>query len=129
MHIAIRRNTDLLRESRSSRYSRCKLLTPDEFSGVVGWREGYSHAWIEADGVIVDITADQFQDISERVIVTTCSPWHGSFTREDNPHEALLGRTRSHEADFHVYDANTASQCEEIYAVIIEQIEGVALLL
>jgi hypothetical protein len=34
MHIAIRRNTDLLRESRSSRYSRRKILTPDEFSGL-----------------------------------------------------------------------------------------------
>jgi hypothetical protein len=29
-----RRNTDLLCESRSSRYSRCKLLTPDEFYGL-----------------------------------------------------------------------------------------------
>jgi hypothetical protein len=32
MHIAIRRNTDLLRESRSSRYSRRKILASGEFS-------------------------------------------------------------------------------------------------
>jgi hypothetical protein len=34
MHIAIRRNNDLLRESRSWRYSRRKILMPDEFSGL-----------------------------------------------------------------------------------------------
>src|SRR4029077_12089063 len=34
LRVAIRRNTDLLRESRSSRYSRRKILTPDEFSGL-----------------------------------------------------------------------------------------------
>ena len=35
MHIAIRRNTDLLRESRSSRYSRRKILTLMNFPGYV----------------------------------------------------------------------------------------------
>jgi hypothetical protein len=35
LRVAIRRNTDLLRESRSSRYSRRKILTPDEFSGLM----------------------------------------------------------------------------------------------
>jgi hypothetical protein len=33
MHIAIRRNTDLLRESRSSRYSRRKIFTLMNFPG------------------------------------------------------------------------------------------------
>jgi hypothetical protein len=35
-----------------------------------------THAWIERNGLIVDITADQFDDIDERVIVTTVSAWH-----------------------------------------------------
>lgn len=35
-----------------------------------------SHAWVERCGLIVDITADQFADISERVIVTTDRTWH-----------------------------------------------------
>src|SRR6201994_3861363 len=43
MHIAIRRNTDLLRESRSSRYSRRKILTRDEFSGL-DWRTGVARS-------------------------------------------------------------------------------------
>ena len=35
MHIAIRRNIDLLRESRSSRYGRRKILAAGEFSGLM----------------------------------------------------------------------------------------------
>ena len=34
MQLAIRRNNDLLRESRSWRYSRRKIPRPDEFSGL-----------------------------------------------------------------------------------------------
>ena len=54
------------------------------------WR---SHAWLEADGVIVDITADQFPEIAEPVIVTMHSVWHKKFRQE-----------RRHEADYHVYE-------------------------
>jgi hypothetical protein len=36
MQMAIRLNTDLLRESRSWRYSRRKILRPDELSGLIG---------------------------------------------------------------------------------------------
>jgi hypothetical protein len=43
------------------------------FAYILGWREtdrGWgSHAWLEAAGVIVDITADQFPEIDEKVIV------------------------------------------------------------
>jgi hypothetical protein len=35
-----------------------------------------SHAWVERGALIVDITADQFTDVSERVIVTTDRTWH-----------------------------------------------------
>jgi hypothetical protein len=84
------------------------------FQYVCGWREGHSHAWIEANEVIVDITADQFPEILERVIVTNCSPWHGSFERRGDPHEA----------DYLIYDANTAERCEETYRIILEKIEN-----
>jgi hypothetical protein len=40
------------------------------FQYVCGWREGYSHAWLEADGIIIDITADSFPDRSDALIVT-----------------------------------------------------------
>lgn len=38
-----------------------------------------SHAWIEQNSLIIDITADQFPEIDGPVIVTNESPWHASF--------------------------------------------------
>lgn len=35
-----------------------------------------SHAWLNRDGLIVDITADQFDETKEAVIVSRDSPWH-----------------------------------------------------
>ncbi len=38
-----------------------------------------SHAWLERDGLFVDITADQFADAPSSIIVEMSSPWHTSF--------------------------------------------------
>ncbi len=35
-----------------------------------------THAWVERYGLIVDITADQFPDVSEPVVLTTNRTWH-----------------------------------------------------
>ena len=40
-----------------------------------------SHAWLRQGRVIVDITADQFEEVDETVIVTSYSPWHDSFNQ------------------------------------------------
>ncbi len=58
------------------------------FTYVSGWRGhpnsgGYSHAWLEADGIIVDITAEQFAGIDQKVIVTRHSDWHAAFQRNE----------------------------------------------
>jgi len=45
--------------------------------------DGESHAWIETDGIIVDITGDQFAEISDAVIVTLDGAWHRQFS--DHP--------------------------------------------
>ena len=45
--------------------------------------DGESHAWIETDGLIVDITGDQFIEIAEAVIVTADPTWHRRFS--DSP--------------------------------------------
>jgi hypothetical protein len=42
--------------------------------------DGESHAWIETDGIIVDITGDQFAEIDEGVIVTRDFAWHRQFS-------------------------------------------------
>lgn len=50
-------------------------VNTDVYEGEV-WRG--SHAWLEVDGVTIDITADQFGEAP--VIVTRHSPWHDTLT-------------------------------------------------
>lgn len=44
-----------------------------------GVRRGKSHAWLQKDDIIADITADQFRDQNSSVIVTKDRAWHSKF--------------------------------------------------
>jgi len=46
---------------------------------VWGMRGEQSHAWLECGDLIVDITADQFPEIKEKILVTTDRYWHKIF--------------------------------------------------
>jgi len=87
------------------------------FMYVLGTREGgkngHSHAWLEAEGVLVDITADQFPEIDQKVIVTTRSDWHATFEREEVRDKA----------DFRIYDERTVAALERAYAAILAEME------
>lgn len=52
-------------------------------------RDGHSwsHAWVLVDGVILDITADQFEEVGAPVLVVRVddSPWHAGWVRDDLP--------------------------------------------
>ncbi len=50
-----------------------------EFDLILGMRWKKSHAWLLQNKIILDITADQFDDQKEKVIVTTNSKWHDAF--------------------------------------------------
>ena len=64
----------------------------DYVGGMRGEGDGrHSHAWIKQGDIIIDITADQFDEIEAPVIVPNASAWHDSFDTE------IL-----HEADIHV---------------------------
>ncbi|WP_426502926.1 hypothetical protein ACPPVO_35540 [Dactylosporangium sp. McL0621] len=39
----------------------------------------HTHAWLEQNGLILDITADQFPDINEPVVLTWAPGWHAQF--------------------------------------------------
>jgi hypothetical protein len=39
----------------------------------------HTHAWLEQDGLILDITADQFPDVDEPVLLTQDPSWHARF--------------------------------------------------
>lgn len=41
-----------------------------------------SHAWLSNGALIVDITADQFEDAPSKIIVVEHSLWHATFTTE-----------------------------------------------
>jgi hypothetical protein len=47
-----------------------------------------SHAWLKQGRIIVDITADQFPEVQEEVIVTTRSAWHRQWSIEGKPRPA-----------------------------------------
>jgi hypothetical protein len=90
-----------------------------KFEYVLGWcADGEvngrrSHAWMEADGIIVDITADQFSEIDQKVIVTTDRTWHRRFERE--PGDCA--------EDYRVFDANTVSTLGGVYGIILAAME------
>lgn len=48
-----------------------------------------THAWIERDGLVVDITANQFIEIDDPVLVTNAKDWHLQFA-EDTRHAAVI---------------------------------------
>ncbi len=49
------------------------------FVYVCGMRDGHSHAWLQRDDLIVDITGDQFSDNHDPVCVSRGSAWHAEF--------------------------------------------------
>lgn len=49
---------------------------------ICGERNCETHIWLEIEGVIVDITADQFEDIDEAVIVVESSIFHDKFEKK-----------------------------------------------
>jgi hypothetical protein len=60
-----------------------------EFEFVLGVRKqkSHSHAWLEQEGLIVDITADQFKGMNSGVFVSQNGSWHRQFI-EENRHIA-----------------------------------------
>ncbi|MBL0385622.1 hypothetical protein JJB07_03070 [Tumebacillus sp. ITR2] len=55
-------------------------------SYVCGMDGSQSHAWLEFDGWLVDITADQFVGVDESVIVTKDRSFHDRFKRQISVH-------------------------------------------
>jgi hypothetical protein len=75
----------------------------------------HSHAWLEDDGLIIDITADQFPEINEKVIVTHRSDWHATFERPDTPHPA----------DYRIYDPRTVASLAGAYGAILAELKRI----
>ncbi len=70
-----------------------------------------THYWLEKGNTLVDITADQFEDVNGQIVITrTDSNWYSGF-------EKFL----QHEADYHVIAAKDVRvHLEAVYDYILE---------
>lgn len=41
---------------------------------------GCYHAWVECNGIIIDITADQFNGVTEKIIISQSSKFHKRYS-------------------------------------------------
>ena len=74
---------------------------------VSGSKGRNSHAWLELDGLIIDITADQFKEGKEKVIISKKSEFHNAFKNDGNRtlyNQMLTGAYWGDEALFNAYD-------------------------
>lgn len=78
-----------------------------QFDYVLGKRGDYSHVWLQRGDLIVDITADQFEDQNTPIIVTKDQSWYASF------HGETL-----HIADFYLYDQAKVSELASAYITV-----------
>lgn len=79
-----------------------------KFRYYLGWRNGRSHAWLQAGTMIVDITADQFEGFDDAVFVSDRSPWHEEFFGTDQ-----------HVADLTVFGETTEAMLRQAYEDIL----------
>jgi hypothetical protein len=82
-----------------------------EFDYILGGRMGKSHGWLKQNDIIIDITADQFEDNNEKVIVTVNPIWHNEFKGE-----------KQHIADLNIYDENSKTSLLNAYKEILKNI-------
>jgi hypothetical protein len=83
------------------------------FFYVLGMRNGGFHAWLSKDGLVIDITADQFSDQHQAVIVALASRWHGSFR---------VDRRDEFPENFGKWDKAAAATLANAYRMVMSQL-------
>lgn len=84
------------------------------FQYVVGCREnGNSHAWLERNSEIIDITADQFDEISDSVYVGPSNAWYQTF-------EVV----QAHEAGYSRLDARSRAELSSVHLRVKEELNA-----
>ncbi len=95
----------------------CELLSKYLFENgieaefVNGVNDFQWHAWLEYKGYIIDITADQFPEISDKVVIRLDKKWYSRFKRQ----------TREYK-DFEADDKLNVVRLGQLYKNIIEKI-------
>ncbi|MBC2726029.1 MAG: transglutaminase domain-containing protein [Desulfosporosinus sp.] len=80
---------------------------------VSGFRGNQSHAWLEYDNLIIDITAYQFPEIKEEVLVTRDKSWHDKFKRQERS-----------DGDFERFESYNRNRLSSMYANILRKISS-----
>lgn len=79
-----------------------------------GRREnGNSHAWLEIDSVIIDITADQFDEIPDPVYMGPSNFWYQSFEIQ-----------QEHEAGYSRLDARSKAELAGVHSRVKAELEA-----
>ncbi len=91
-----------------------KELEYGSFRYVAGRRKnGNSHAWLEQRGLIIDITADQFDEITESIYVGPSNSWYQQFEVQ-----------QKHEAGYSRLDAYSAAELSDVHSRVIAEINA-----
>ncbi|MGO7861700.1 hypothetical protein ACC676_08830 [Rhizobium ruizarguesonis] len=88
-------------------------LTKNGFSPfryICGRRGDATHVWLSDGYLIIDITADQFDDFDLPVFVSSTSPWHDALNGSD-----------MHEATITVWGDEWAARFQAAYAALVEE--------
>ena len=72
-----------------------------------------SHAWLKAGKIIIDITADQFEEIDSSIWVTVISRWHDEFNSRVL-HQGLIKN----------YDKGALLKLEPFYIILKDKINS-----
>lgn len=73
----------------------------------------HSHAWLQHRRLVIDITADQFSDMPDAIIVSDTSKWHKQFRVE-----------RHQDADFREWSGMGIAPLHSMYEKILRAIES-----
>ncbi len=78
-----------------------------------GWQ---AHVWVEAGGMVVDITDDQYDEVTVPVIAAADSPWHQTFqTQARIPYGEMMQMEPAY-----------ARRFDRMYAEVLERVRPVA---
>ena len=78
-------------------------------------RASLPHAWLSADGIIIDITSDEFEDSEAKVIVSRNSDWHKTWS--------IVGTIEIQRMN--TYDVSgTGHRASDIYELLVTSIRG-----
>ena len=87
----------------------------EPFMYMLGERGTSSHAWLQRGELIIDITADQFDDCNCAIVVSEQSEWHLQFEGK-----------QQHTADYCIFDdVNTMARLGSAYSAIIASLQPV----